>query len=101
MIESPVETVDIRKVRSQSAIGDTAVIPKADSTRCSHSDCLPLVCIHSTDPARGTRFQIEEKGVVIGRDPECAIHMDDKSVSRRHASIELQPSGMEYQDQGF
>lgn len=90
MIESPVETLDIRKLRQ--AIRDTAVIPKSELSR-STTPTACLVCIHSTDPARGTRFPIGEKGLVIGRDAECAIHVNDQSVSRRHACIELRPNG--------
>ena len=93
MIDTPEETLDIRKLRK--LMRDTAVIPKAELTRpVVLSACL--VCIHATHPDRGTRFQIGEKGLMIGRDSECAIHVNDNSVSRRHAAIELRPNG-EYQ----
>jgi diguanylate cyclase (GGDEF)-like protein len=93
MEPAPVETLDIRKLRK--AIGDTAVVQRVEVAR-SLTPTACLVCIHSTDPIRGTRYLIGDRGLVIGRDNGCEIQVNDKSISRRHVSIEPRLPG-EYQ----
>ena len=39
----------------------------------------------------GTRIPLSDKGAVIGRSPDCSVHIADASVSRRHA--EIRPAG--------
>ncbi len=42
----------------------------------------------STDAAvHNKKFSLEKKPVVIGRHPECDVHIDDGSVSRRNAQV--------------
>ncbi len=38
--------------------------------------------------------------VVIGRDPECAVHLADRQVSRRHATIRRAGDGWVLEDHG-
>ncbi|MFH0910178.1 MAG: HD domain-containing phosphohydrolase [Planctomycetota bacterium] len=38
---------------------------------------------------QGKVFEIEQKPIVVGRDPTCEIQIQDKGVSRRHAEIFL------------
>ncbi|HEV3203701.1 MAG TPA: GGDEF domain-containing protein [Gemmataceae bacterium] len=47
-----------------------------------------LVRIYPTGPGMGTRYTLGAKPMVLGRDGTCDIHVDDKSVSRRHARIQ-------------
>jgi two-component system, cell cycle response regulator len=47
-----------------------------------------LVRIYPTGPGMGTRYTLGVKPVVLGREGTCDIHVDDKSVSRRHARIQ-------------
>jgi pSer/pThr/pTyr-binding forkhead associated (FHA) protein len=35
----------------------------------------------------------EHDGKTIGREPACSLHLDDPSVSRLHASVQLTPEG--------
>jgi diguanylate cyclase (GGDEF)-like protein len=53
-----------------------------------------LVHIYPTGPAMGSRFRLGDVPLVVGRDEECHIRLDDNSVSRRHACI--QPEGTDY-----
>ena len=51
-----------------------------------------LICLKG--PYEGQEFPIEERGVVLGRDPEAAgIILDASFVSRSHANIFLSPDG--------
>lgn len=45
------------------------------------------VLISNDNSVLKRRFELEEDPVVIGRHPECDIHIDDGSVSRKHAEV--------------
>ena len=51
-----------------------------------------MVFIHR-GPQKGARFLVTAEGVTIGRSPENSIFLDDVTVSRKHASIELSNDG--------
>ena len=51
-----------------------------------------MVVIHR-GPSKGARFLIAEDKCSIGRSPMSAIFLDDVTVSRKHASIELSSDG--------
>ena len=51
-----------------------------------------MVFIHR-GPQKGARFLVTSEGVTIGRSPENSIFLDDVTVSRKHASIELSFDG--------
>ncbi|GIW81750.1 MAG: GGDEF domain-containing protein [Gemmatales bacterium] len=55
-----------------------------------------LVHIYPTGPLMGTRYTLDEKIIVIGRDPGCDIQLDHASVSRRHAEIRTGSTGKHY-----
>src|SRR5439155_12830921 len=50
-----------------------------------------LVHIYPSSPSMGRRYPLNGEPVIIGRGADCGIHIDDHSVSRRHARI--QPTG--------
>lgn len=52
-----------------------------------------LVHIYPTGEGMGSRFTLGESAVVIGRDEDCQIHIDDESVSRRHACVQHESDG--------
>ena len=41
----------------------------------------------------GTRYELSDKSLVIGRGADCDIRINDHSVSRRHARIQPGPDG--------
>ncbi len=54
-----------------------------------------LVHIYPSGPSMGRRYPLSTTtGVVIGRGSDCTIHIDDHSVSRKHARVE--PHGKGY-----
>ncbi len=58
-----------------------------------------MVVIHR-GPAKGARFLIDQGEVAIGRSVESPIFLDDVTVSRRHALIELRDHAFTLKDLG-
>ena len=51
-------------------------------------------------PREGRSFVVTQKSLVVGRGKECDIRLDDKRVSRRHASIERMAGDVVIEDLG-
>lgn len=68
-------------------------IPKRNQTPKAPSGDAILVLIYPTGPLMGQRHTLGLKPLLIGREEGCDIAISDHSVSRRHASIELQSDG--------
>ncbi len=65
--------------------------PRLVSAACRDA-CL--VHIYPSGPSMGKRYPLSvSAAVVIGRGVDCAIHIDDNSVSRKHARVEPTPEG--------
>jgi diguanylate cyclase (GGDEF)-like protein len=72
--------------------------PRPVSAACRDA-CL--VHIYPSGPSMGRRYPLSSTtAVVIGRGPDCAIHIDDHSVSRKHARVEPTPDGYVAEDLG-
>ena len=65
--------------------------PERPVSTTSRGACL--VHIYPTGPGMGTRYPLSETPLIIGRGTDCEIHINDHSVSRRHARIELGTDG--------
>jgi len=48
---------------------------------------MPIIVIQS-GPVAGSSVEIVDSGLLIGRDPGCALYLDDRLVSSHHARIE-------------
>jgi diguanylate cyclase (GGDEF)-like protein len=59
-----------------------------------------LVQIYPTGPSMGLRFGLTALSLVFGRDKDSDIYLEDHSVSRRHARIELRSDGYYLVDLG-
>jgi diguanylate cyclase (GGDEF)-like protein len=59
-----------------------------------------LVHIYPTGPQMGTRYVVAGNPVVIGRGESSDIHINDNSVSRRHAVVEPSAEGITVADLG-
>jgi len=54
----------------------------------------------SAGPLQGRSFPVGDDRIVLGRDPECSICLDDTSVSREHAAVEPVAGGAVVKDLG-
>ncbi len=59
-----------------------------------------LVHIYPTGQEIGTRYVVGAKPLFLGRGENCDIRINDGSVSRRHASVQLTESGCAVTDLG-
>ena len=59
--------------------------PERPVSVTSRNACL--VHIYPTGPGMGRRYPLDNTRLVIGRESDCAISINDESVSRRHACI--------------
>jgi two-component system cell cycle response regulator len=57
-----------------------------------------LVKIYPPGPGMGARFLLADRPVVIGRGNDCDIRLNDHSVSRIHARVELTSGGFRASD---
>jgi diguanylate cyclase (GGDEF)-like protein len=67
--------------------GPVAPIPGSNRNAC-------LVQIYPAGPHMGERHLFGEAETVIGRDADCEICVEESSVSRRHARIQLVSDGL-------
>jgi diguanylate cyclase (GGDEF)-like protein len=65
--------------------------PERPISTTSRHACL--VHIYPTGSGMGTRYELSDKSLVIGRGADCDIRINDHSVSRRHARIQPGPDG--------
>ena len=49
-------------------------------------------------PTKGQRVTIEQKPMTLGRDPDCAVVVQDDEVSRKHAVLEHRTDGLFIRD---
>ena len=54
----------------------------------------------TTGPLTGTSLPLRDAGVLIGRNPECALVLDDEFASGRHARILRAEDGWYVEDLG-
>lgn len=83
VVESPESTANLLKT--------WATPPKMLTTSPSRTACL--VQIYPTGMGMGSRHTLSDKPLMVGRDKDCDICLDDSSISRRHAEIRPGMSG--------
>jgi pSer/pThr/pTyr-binding forkhead associated (FHA) protein len=44
-------------------------------------------------PSAGKTFVVDEAGAILGRLPECYVHVPDERLSRQHAAVEFRSGG--------
>lgn len=52
---------------------------------------LVLIVVSGGEPGR--RYPLSNMTLILGRDPDCDVYIDDKRVSRQHARIEPEDDG--------
>lgn len=53
-----------------------------------------------TGPRKGERITIHPEPLLIGRDPDCDVLLDDEEIARRHAQVEQTEAGLFIRDLG-
>lgn len=65
--------------------------PAAKPSRRGRGHRVPTTLVVTEGPLAGTSLPLRQAGVLIGRNPECALVLDDDYASGRHCRI--YPSG--------
>ncbi len=60
---------------------------------------VPLLAA-TAGPLQGARYEITEEGILLGRDPECAVAIPDQGISRQHARLLYRSGEVWVQDAG-
>ena len=60
-----------------------------------HSKRMPQVLVVTEGPLTGTSLPLRGQAILIGRNPECALVLDDDYASGRHCRIYPDSSGRE------
>ncbi len=72
----------------------TAPVPDtAPARRGRGRKGMPTLLVVTEGPLAGTSLPLRSGGVLIGRNPECALVLDDDYASGRHCRIYPDPSG--------
>ncbi|WP_435201569.1 FHA domain-containing protein FhaB/FipA [Janibacter sp. GS2] len=79
------------------AEGSPAVAATPRPTRNART---PTHLVLTTGPLTGTSLPLRDAGVLIGRNPECALVLDDEFASGRHARIIRGQDGWYVEDLG-
>src|SRR5829696_3802818 len=61
----------------------------------SRGKSVPTTLVVTEGPLTGTSLPLRSGGILIGRNPECALVLDDDYASGRHCRIHPDPSGRE------
>lgn len=78
---------------------ETRKVPSAARAFASASTPLPrLALLLEGEPHAGMRWELNGALITIGRDASCDISLADSSVSRRHAQVVRQASGVYVHD---
>ncbi|MCX7979189.1 MAG: GGDEF domain-containing protein, partial [Bdellovibrionaceae bacterium] len=79
---------------------DKTVVSTGDTITKRQQQVPPaLVVLVGPVAYQGKQFSLKD-GMVIGRAPESSIFIDDRSLSRSHARIDIKPTGVEIVDLG-
>lgn len=74
--------------------------PAAPPARPQRNPRTPTHLVLTSGPLTGTSLPLRESGVLIGRNPECALVLDDEFASGRHARIIPGQDGWYVEDLG-
>lgn len=85
------------KTQAFSLSNADATIPGIDLTQ-ERDGLAELVIVRG--PSAGERFILDIPEVTIGRDPNCEVFLNDRTVSRRHAHLTLQNGHASIEDLG-
>jgi two-component system response regulator GlrR len=73
---------------------------KTTSVRSTRRELTPLVAVATQGPGKGPRVELQSGSLTIGSGKDCDLVLDDATVSRRHAVVELWPGEVVVKDLG-
>lgn len=77
-----------------------AATPEPSTPRPQRNPRVPTQIVLTTGPLTGTSLPLRDSGVLIGRNPECTLVLDDEFASGRHARILRAEDGWYVEDLG-
>jgi pSer/pThr/pTyr-binding forkhead associated (FHA) protein len=81
-------------VPAAGAAGAAATTPEAPARKGrGRGKGSPTTLVVTEGPLTGTSLPLRSGGILIGRNPECALVLDDDYASGRHCRIYPDPSG--------
>ncbi|HIZ98043.1 MAG TPA: FHA domain-containing protein [Candidatus Janibacter merdipullorum] len=89
-----------RRALRRSRESEPSPAPAATTPRPTRNPRTPTHLVLTTGPLTGTSLPLRESGVLIGRNPECALVLDDEFASGRHARIIRGQDGWYVEDLG-
>lgn len=89
-----------RSLRRGKGDSGAAAAGQATTPRPTRNPRTPTHLVLTTGPLTGTSLPLRESGVLIGRNPECALVLDDEFASGRHARIIRGQDGWYVEDLG-
>jgi hypothetical protein len=87
------------KVAGTTTSFEPVALEGPPSEKVASSDEGPLLVVRK-GPQPGERFFLDRPRLVIGRDPESDIFLNDMTVSRSHAVVESDLRGVRVSDAG-
>jgi len=87
------------KVPGTTTSFEPVAVDAQPSDKVSSGDEGPLLVVRK-GPQPGERFFLDRARLVIGRDPESDIFLNDMTVSRAHAVVESDSQGVRVSDAG-
>lgn len=82
------------------AVDESGPLPAVNAELLSGLDAGDALLLVHKGPNEGTRFELTESPVTVGRGPEATIFLDDVTVSRSHAEFTRMDSGWDLADVG-
>lgn len=87
-----------RIVQRTSGVGGQKIRPTPNAPARSRKGFTTLAVMEG--PLRGTTVPLKESGVLLGRNPECTLVLDDDYASGRHARVFYEDKAWYVEDLG-
>ena len=88
--------------RAREPVATTAPVPKPVATKATRASAkrMPTTLTVTEGSLAGTTLSLLDSGVLLGRNPECTLVLDDDFASGRHARIFRRDGGWFVEDLG-
>jgi len=98
---APRSRVSRREARAANAYSEqSGASSPAGQSRDRSASRIPTTVTLTAGPLAGTSIPLQDSGILIGRNPECTLVLDDDFASGNHARIYRSPQGWVVEDLG-